>query len=146
MHARGQVFKRFGGTQTESLHLFSTRIPDEDPILGGPARIETLDKEIVNAFVDRVGSEQALDMGVDALDSDWLGTSKALYYVSPTVGSIHRWPWCEIEDIRVVKKRLKLATYLLEFGSFQPSLELITGRNSARRLVVLHAICQRHVH
>lgn len=136
--------KRFGAVQKESLHLFWARVPGETPILGGPARVEVLDDEIVSDLVDRVGTDQAVALGIDAFDSDWLGTTKALYYVSPSVGSIRRWPWRDVRAVRVMRRRLNLATYVLEFESPQAPLEMITSRKSARRLITLHATCERY--
>jgi len=112
--------------------------------LGGPARIESLDEEIGAALVEEDGSDRGFILGADVFDSDWLGTTRALYYVSPAVGSIRGWPWRDIGAVRVVRRRLKFATYVLDFRSSQPSLEMVTGRRSALRLITFHAACQRY--
>jgi hypothetical protein len=124
--------------------LLARRVPEEAPILGGPARIDSLDKKIAAATIARVGRDAAVASGIDVFDSDWLGTTEALYYVSPTIGSIWRWPWRDIDTVKVVKRKLGLARYVLVFRPPRTPLTLITGRRSARRLITFHAACKRY--
>lgn len=144
--APNQRCRRFGTVAEASFRLLARHAPEEAPILGGPARIESLDREIAAATIAQVGRDTAVASGIDVFDSDWLGTAKALYYVSPTIGSIRRWPWRDVDTVKVVKRKLRLARYILEFRSSPTPLTLITGRRSARRLIALHEACKRYRH
>jgi hypothetical protein len=124
--------------------LLARRVPEEAPILGGPARIDSLDREIAAATITQVGRDAAVASGIDVFDSDWLGTAEALYYVSPTIGSIRRWPWRDIDAVKIVKRKFGLTRYVLVFRSLQTPLTLTTGRRSARRLITFHAACERY--
>jgi hypothetical protein len=136
--------KRFGSVSPASLQLLRKRVPKEVPILGGPARIDSLDREIVAATIAQIGPEVAADWGIDVFDSDWLGTAEALYYVSPTIGWVQRWAWRDVATVRIVTSKFGLARYDLEFRSSQAPLTLITGRRSARRLITFHTAYQRY--
>jgi len=144
--ALNQRRRRFGAVAEASLRLLARRVPEEAPILGGPARIDSLDREIAAATIARVGRDAAVASGIDIFDSDWLGTAEALYYVSPTIGSIRRWPWRDIDTVKAVRRKFGLARYVLEFRSRQTPLTLITGRRSARRLITFHAAYERYRH
>lgn len=142
--APNQRRRRFGVVAEASFRLLAERAPEEAPILGGPARIDSLDREVAAVTIARVGRDAAIASGIDVFDSDWLGTTEALYYVSPAIGSIRRWPWHNIDTVRVVSRKFGLANYVLEFRSPQTPLTLVTGRRSARRLITLHAACKRY--
>jgi hypothetical protein len=74
-------------------------------VLGrGVAKCTALDKEILAKHV----LVQGRSGGLNLLEADWVATNAALYYVTPRVASVLRWPWEQI--VSVVKGRRGLLT------------------------------------
>lgn len=53
------------------------------PICGGPGKIKHVDRALIDAWV---GFPSLL-----ALEADWIGTTKGLYYVTPRAGNVLGW-------------------------------------------------------
>jgi hypothetical protein len=73
--------------------------------------------------------------GLNLLEADWVATEEALYYISPRVGQGYRYPWTDISQISIVKKRWRFATLAIQLP--QQVVTLKAGLTSATILMKL---------
>lgn len=77
--------------------------PDVAILDGGPAKIKQLDSKWYADVVKELGPRAVRQVGLSAMEAEWIAASVGLLYVNPTFGLYHRWPWGDIE--LVVDKR-----------------------------------------
>lgn len=111
----------------------------ETPLGGGVARIRSRDKAILNEYVAVIGMRNAAKGGVNLLESDWVATAQALYYITPRARHLDRYQWSEIEEISILRQRLAKALVDVRLVGGLDRFEMETGRTSAGDLVRLLA-------
>ena len=89
---------------SEVLRLIQQKHPSENVLGSGVAKCRSLDSKIFDEHLTGRGTSG----GLGVLEADWVATNIALYYVTPRVGSVLRWPWSEIASVE--KGRRKLVT------------------------------------
>ena len=117
--------------QPASLKLFNT-MRNEEPIAGGPGRIKEMDKLALDAYIEKVGNRTAMMSGPRLLEADWIGTSNAIYYVIPRIGSFGWLLWSELSEISVLEEGMTKTTLRLigREDDGTPSTEALTLETS----------------
>jgi hypothetical protein len=103
-----------GATQEETIAFLNRNFPDETPLAGGAANVKELDRDLLDRYISQVGESVAKRQGLNLLEADWVATEEALYYISPRVGQGFRYPWTDIAQISIVKKRWRFATLAIQ--------------------------------
>ena len=107
----------------------------ETPLVGGVARIKVRDTAILDEYVAVIGMRNAAKAGINLLESDWVATARALYYITPRARHLDRYLWSEIEDISIVRqRRVKAMVHLRLIGGVE-RIEMEIGRSSSEILV-----------
>lgn len=110
---------------------------DETPLAGGVARIKARDKAILDEYAAVIGMRNAAKGGVNLLESDWVATANALYYITPRARHLDRYEWGEIAEVSIVRQRLaKVLVGLRLIGGLE-RVELETSRSSSQELIRL---------
>ncbi len=111
----------------------------ESPLGGGVARIKVRDKVILDEYAAAVGIRNAAKGGVNLLESDWVATAQAMYYITPRARHLDRYQWSEIEEISIVRQRLAKALVGVRLIGGLDRFEIETGRSSSEELVRIWA-------
>jgi hypothetical protein len=127
-----------GAMQEETIAFLTRNFPSETPLAGGAAKVKELDREFLDRYVSQVGESVAKRQGLNLLEADWVATEEALYYISPRVGQGFRYPWTDIAEISIVKKRWRFATLAIQLP--QQVVTLKAGLTSATVLTKLYRV------
>ena len=111
----------------------------EVPLGGGVARIKTRDKAILDEYAAVIGMRNAAKGGINLLESDWVATANALYYITPRARHLDRYQWSEIEEVSIVRQRLAKALVSVRLIGGLDRFEIETSRSSSDKLVRLWA-------
>jgi hypothetical protein len=127
-----------GATQEGTIAFLKRNFPSETPLAGGAARAKELDRELLDLHISQVGESVAKRQGLNLLEADWVATEEALYYISPRVAQGYRYPWTDIAQISIIKKRWRFATLAIQLP--QQVVTLKAGLTSATILTRLYRV------
>ena len=110
---------------------------DETPLAGGVARNRVRDKANLDEYVAVVGMRNAARGGINLLESDWVATASALYYITPRARHLDRYQWSEIAEVSIARRRLAKALVSVRLIGGLEHVELETSRSSSEELIQL---------
>ena len=130
------VMKGNGMTNPQSVALLKQTY-GESPIASGIARIKSRDSLILDEYQAVVGMKNVAKGGINFLESDWIVTAHAFYYITPRAMHLDRFLWPEIKSIRLATQRLAKATVEIGLIGNLETMRLETTRSSATLLIGL---------
>ena len=107
----------------------------ESPIASGAARIQIRDALILDEYEAVVGTVNVAKKGFNFLESDWVATLQAFYYITPRARHLDRFLWSEVQFIRLATQRLLKATVEIGLIGNLETMRMETSRSSASSLI-----------